>query len=73
MLYTNLEDIQGKQLSDTELDAIYLYLDMYMESMKEEEKLFWLQILANIDKEFYDGTSNGTDGLQDVQSPEGGA
>ena len=42
-----------KQLEDN-LDAIYFYLDMNLESMEEEEKKFWLEILQKIDKDFYE-------------------
>lgn len=73
MLPTNLENIEGRQLTEQELDALYLYLDMYMDGMGDDEKLFWLQILSKVDKEFYDNTSSGTEGLHDVQNPEKGS
>jgi len=73
MLPTNLENIEGRQLTEQELDALYLYLDMYMDGMGDDEKLFWLQILSKVDKEFYDNTSSGTVGLHDVQNPEKGS
>jgi hypothetical protein len=73
MTPANLENKEGEiQLTEKELDALYLYLDMYMEGMSDEEKMFWIEILSRVDKEFYDDTGNGADKLQDVQSPEGG-
>ena len=60
MLPTNLENIEGRQLTEQELDALYLYLDMYMDDMSDEEKVFWTQLLEKIDPEFYDNTNTGT-------------
>ena len=60
MLPTNLENIEGRQLTEQELDALYLYLDMYMDDMSDEEKVFWTQLLEKIDPEFYDHTNTGT-------------
>lgn len=70
MLPTNLENTEGRILTEKELDALYLYLNMHMDGMSDDEKMFWLKILSEVDEEFYDDTSNGTDGLQDVQSPK---
>lgn len=61
MLPTNLENIEGRQLTEQELDALYLYLDMYMDDMSDEEKIFWTQLLEKIDPEFYEDTDTGTD------------
>ena len=60
MTPANLANTEGEiQLTEKELDALYLYLDMYMDDMRDEEKMFWIEILSRIDKEFYDDTSNG--------------
>lgn len=61
------------KIQEKELDYLYMYLNMYMDSMDEEEKSFWLKILFEVDEEFYDDTSDGADELQDVQGPEGGS
>lgn len=74
MTPANLANTEGEiQLTEKELDALYLYLDMYMDGMSDDEKMFWMQVLSKIDKEFYDDTSDGADKLQNVQSPEGGS
>ena len=73
MLPTNLENIEGRQLTEQELDALYLYLDMYVETMSDEQKMFWLEVMKKIDKEFYDDTSDGVNDMQNVSSSEGGA
>jgi len=48
------DELGGKQLSEKEIDAIYMYLDMNFDSMSEDEKIFWTEILSKIDKEFYE-------------------
>jgi succinate dehydrogenase flavin-adding protein (antitoxin of CptAB toxin-antitoxin module) len=42
-----------KQLENN-LDAIYFYVDMNLESMTEEEKQFWKNILEKVDSDFYE-------------------
>jgi len=74
MIPANLGNIEeGRELTEQELDALYLYLDMYMDTMGDEEKMFWIEILTKVDKEFYDNTSDGAERMQDVQSPEEGS
>ena len=71
MLPSNLGNIEeGKKITEQELDALYLYLDMNLDEMSDEDKTFWLELLKRLDVEFYDNTSDGADDLQDVQSPE---
>lgn len=70
MLLTNLENIEGRQLSEQELDSLYLYLDMYLEGMSDEEKIFWMQVMSNVDKQFYEDSGNGTNELQTLQDSE---
>lgn len=70
MLPTNLENIEGRQLSEQELDSLYLYLDMYLEGMSDEEKIFWMQVMSNVDKQFYEDSGNGTNELQTLQDTE---
>lgn len=61
-----------RELSEKELDALYLYLDMYMDTMSDEDITYWLEILTHIDKEFYDNTGDGVIDLQNVSSSEAG-
>lgn len=64
MTPANLANTEGEiQLTEKELDALYLYLDMYMDGMSDDEKMFWMQVLSKIDKEFYDDTSDGANEL----------
>lgn len=46
-------------LSDAELNALHIYLDMYYDQMTEEEQLFWLEVLKKVDKEFYEDQDSG--------------
>lgn len=43
-----LPDEEIKMLTSN-LDAVYVYLDLYIDSMSDEEVLFWKQILQEID------------------------
>jgi NTP pyrophosphatase (non-canonical NTP hydrolase) len=42
-----------KEIKDN-LDAIYMYINMNLDSMTEEDKKFWINILEKIDKDFYE-------------------
>jgi hypothetical protein len=35
-------------------NALYIYLSMTFDTMKDEEKTMWYQIMQKIDKEFYE-------------------
>lgn len=41
-------------ITDKDLDAIYLYIDTNFDSFTEEEMSFWKSLLEKIDPEFYD-------------------
>lgn len=58
MIPLNLENIEERQLTEKELDALYLYLDMNMDSMSDEDKMFWMEILTKMDKQFYEDSSD---------------
>jgi len=46
--------IEGDKLTEEQLDALYIYLSMTFETMKDEEKTMWYEIMQKIDKEFYE-------------------
>ena len=46
--------IDGDKITEEQLNALYIYLSMTFESMKDEEKTMWYQIMQKIDNEFYD-------------------
>jgi hypothetical protein len=41
----------ARKLSEKELDAIYIYLDMNFDAMTADEKQMWIDILDKIEKE----------------------
>ena len=43
-----------KKLSEEELEAIYIYLDINLDSMTEEEKQMWNEVLEKFDSENYE-------------------
>lgn len=51
-----LEDfqIEGDKITEEQLNALYIYLSMTYDTMKDEEKQMWYNIMKQIDKEFYD-------------------
>ena len=54
----NIESrIEGKKIegiTEEELDAIYIYLSFHFESMSNEDKLFWIDLIKKLDNEFDD-------------------
>ena len=51
-----LEDfqIEGDKITEEQLEALYIYLSMSYDTMTQEEKSVWYEIMQKIDKEFYD-------------------
>jgi hypothetical protein len=46
----SIVDSAGKiNLSDKEMDLLYAYLDMELDDMSDEDKVFWYEILNKID------------------------
>ena len=41
-------------ISDKDLDAIYLYIESNFETLTDEEKVFWKNVLEKIDPDFYE-------------------
>ena len=52
----NLEDIniEGDKITEEQLNSLYIYLSMTYDTMSNDEKLAWYQIMQKIDKEFYE-------------------
>jgi hypothetical protein len=51
---TKLLEIQGenRQLSEQELQGLYIYLSMQFDQMSNEQKLFWIETMKNLDPDF---------------------
>ena len=47
-------EINGDQITEEQLEALYIYLSFAFDTMDKEEKLFWIELMKKIDKEFID-------------------
>lgn len=52
--------LEGKELTEQELDAVYFYLSLHFDEMSEQEQDFWTELMPKLDKTFYDDTNSGT-------------
>lgn len=55
-----LEDfqIEGDKITEEQLNALYIYLSMTFDTMKDDEKQAWYHIMKQIDKEFNEQDQN---------------
>jgi len=55
-IYMNTEnkETEKPQLTEDELQGIYLYLSMYYEQMTQEQKDTWIMLMNELDPEFND-------------------
>lgn len=51
---TKLLEIQGenRQLTEQELQGLYIYLSMQFDQMGDEQKLFWIETMKTLDPDF---------------------
>jgi hypothetical protein len=51
---SKLLEIQGenRQLTEQELQGLYIYLSMQFDQMSNEQKLFWIETMKNLDPDF---------------------
>lgn len=49
-----LEDfkIEGDKITEDQIQALYMYISMHFDEMKDDEKEAWYHIMKQIDKEF---------------------
>lgn len=47
-------EISDNEITEEQLQALYIYLSMNYDNMKEDEKLLWYEVMKKIDKEFDD-------------------
>ena len=53
--------IEGEKINsvtEEELDALYIYLSFHFDSMSNEDKLFWTDLIKKLDNEFDDTSDN---------------
>jgi hypothetical protein len=51
---TENKETNKPQLTEDELQGIYLYLSMYYEQMTQEQKDTWIMLMNELDPEFND-------------------
>jgi hypothetical protein len=51
---TKLLELQGesRSLTDEELQGLYIFLSVQFDSMSDEQKLFWIEAMKELDPEF---------------------
>jgi hypothetical protein len=47
-------EISDNKITEEQLQALYIYLSLNYDSMKEDEKVVWYEIMKKIDNEFND-------------------
>ena len=45
-------EISDNKITEDQLEALYIYLSLNYNSMKEDEKIVWYELMKQIDKEF---------------------
>lgn len=48
----NINNLQRGNITEEELEGIYMYLSMYYEQMTMEQKVIWNDIMKKLDPEF---------------------
>ena len=48
-IVNSIEDI-----TEEEIQGLYMYLSLYFEQMTKEEKIAWIEIMKKLDKDFND-------------------
>jgi hypothetical protein len=59
----DISRIDINNISDEDLELIYIYLDLQFNSMSEKDQLTWINIMKLIDKEFKNYVDNYNSGL----------
>jgi hypothetical protein len=47
-------EISDNQITQEQLEALYIYLSLNYNTMKDDEKMLWYELMKKIDKEFND-------------------
>ena len=45
-------EISDNKITEEQLEALYIYLSLNYNNMKDEEKMVWYELMKQIDKEF---------------------
>jgi len=45
-------EIKEDKITEEQLEALYIYLSFAFDTMEKEEKLFWIELMKELDSEF---------------------
>jgi len=45
-------EISDNKITEDQLEALYIYLSLNYNNMKDDEKMAWYELMKQIDKEF---------------------
>jgi len=45
-------EISDNKITEEQLEALYIYLSLNYNNMKEDEKILWYELMKKIDQEF---------------------
>jgi len=45
-------EIKENKITEEQLEALYIYLSFAFDTMEKEEKLFWIELMKELDNEF---------------------
>ena len=45
-------EISDNKITEDQLEALYIYLSLNYNNMKDDEKMVWYELMKRIDKEF---------------------
>lgn len=61
--------MEKNEITEEQLEALYIYLSLNYDSFSDEEKKFWFELMNDLDKEFKQEVINY--GNSENTSPEG--
>ena len=50
----NIQQEERENLTQGEIQALYIYLSMQFENMSDQQKLLWIETMKSLDPEFDD-------------------
>lgn len=50
----NIQQEERENLTQGEIQALYIYLSMQFENMNDEQKMLWIETMKTLDPEFED-------------------
>jgi hypothetical protein len=47
-----------EKITEEQLEALYIYLSLHFDTFSDEEKLFWIDLMKELDTEFIEEATN---------------